>query len=333
VRHAGGIGGDDGREDFAERTASVTLTGSGALTNASVTVNSAPSWIITGQGYVGATPGLQIQGFGANFDFNLNNKNGSSVCAVVTGTQTFSCNTMSITTPLGASSGGTGINSLGTGVPAWLGTPSSANLRAAVTDETGTGLLYFQGGDIGTPSAGVATNLTGTAASLTAGNATKLATARAIGIGGSTGLTATGVNFDGTAAVNPALTGTLAVANGGAGLTAPIYGAFYLSSNQSHTSVSGAPVKVALDTAETNSGLTFDGVTNHRVTIGTAGRYLVAYQGYSIQGTAGDLIGAQVKKERHDRQCHCSCACGSGCDDSSLWRRIKGRQSRGFRLP
>jgi hypothetical protein len=61
---------------------------------------------------------------------------------------------------------------LGTGVLTFLGTPSSANLRAALSDETGTGLAYFQGGDLGTPSAGVMTNATGTAASLTAGHVT-----------------------------------------------------------------------------------------------------------------------------------------------------------------
>lgn len=49
---------------------------------------------------------------------------------------------------------------LGAGIATWAATPSSANLRSAITDETGTGALYFQGGDIGTPSAGVGTNLT-----------------------------------------------------------------------------------------------------------------------------------------------------------------------------
>lgn len=44
---------------------------------------------------------------------------------------------------LAASRGGTGLSSLGTGVATWLGTPSSANLQAAVTDETGTGALVF----------------------------------------------------------------------------------------------------------------------------------------------------------------------------------------------
>lgn len=37
----------------------------------------------------------------------------------------------------------TGVSGLGTGVATFLGTPSSANLLAAVTDETGTGALVF----------------------------------------------------------------------------------------------------------------------------------------------------------------------------------------------
>ncbi len=49
---------------------------------------------------------------------------------------------------------------------------TSAQLRTVLSDESGTGAAYFQGGDIGTPSAGVATNLTGTASGLTAGNVT-----------------------------------------------------------------------------------------------------------------------------------------------------------------
>lgn len=39
--------------------------------------------------------------------------------------------------------GGTGLSALGTGVATWLGTPSSANLAAALTDETGTGAAVF----------------------------------------------------------------------------------------------------------------------------------------------------------------------------------------------
>jgi hypothetical protein len=48
-----------------------------------------------------------------------------------------------VTGTLAVTNGGTGITSLGSGVATWLGTPSSANLAAAVTDETGSGSLVF----------------------------------------------------------------------------------------------------------------------------------------------------------------------------------------------
>lgn len=59
------------------------------------------------------------------------------------------------------------VSGLGTGVATFLATPSSANLAAAVTDETGSGALVFATSpalvtpDIGTPSAGTLTNCTG----------------------------------------------------------------------------------------------------------------------------------------------------------------------------
>jgi hypothetical protein len=51
--------------------------------------------------------------------------------------------TTAVTGTLPVANGGTGITSFGTGVATWLGTPSSANLAAAVTDETGSGALVF----------------------------------------------------------------------------------------------------------------------------------------------------------------------------------------------
>jgi hypothetical protein len=72
----------------------------------------------------------------------------------------------------------TGISGLGTGVATFLATPSSANLAAALTDETGTGAAVFATSPtlvtpaLGTPASGVMTNVTGTAAGLTAGNVT-----------------------------------------------------------------------------------------------------------------------------------------------------------------
>jgi hypothetical protein len=81
-------------------------------------------------------------------------------------------------TPLLPASGGTGISSLGTGVATFLGTPSSANLAAAVTDETGSGALVFANSptlvtpSLGTPSVLIGTNITGTATNFTASNVT-----------------------------------------------------------------------------------------------------------------------------------------------------------------
>ena len=59
------------------------------------------------------------------------------------------------------------ITGLGTGVATFLATPTSANLAAAVTDETGSGALVFATSPtlvtpaLGTPSSGVLTNATG----------------------------------------------------------------------------------------------------------------------------------------------------------------------------
>jgi hypothetical protein len=75
--------------------------------------------------------------------------------------------TLALGTPLLPASGGTGINSLGAGVATWLQTPSSTNLQAAVTDETGSGTLVFSNSptlvtpNLGVPSVVTLTNATG----------------------------------------------------------------------------------------------------------------------------------------------------------------------------
>lgn len=51
--------------------------------------------------------------------------------------------TTDVTGTLPVANGGTGTTALGSGVATFLGTPSSANLASAVTDETGTGVLVF----------------------------------------------------------------------------------------------------------------------------------------------------------------------------------------------
>ena len=66
--------------------------------------------------------------------------------------------TTGVTGTLPVANGGTGITSLGSGVATFLGTPSSANLAAALTDETGTGANVFANTPtLVTPDIGVAT--------------------------------------------------------------------------------------------------------------------------------------------------------------------------------
>jgi hypothetical protein len=68
--------------------------------------------------------------------------------------------TTDVSGTLPVANGGTGITSFGAGVATFLGTPSSANLAAAVTDETGTGALVFAT----SPTLGELVTVTGTAA-------------------------------------------------------------------------------------------------------------------------------------------------------------------------
>ena len=75
--------------------------------------------------------------------------------------------TSGVTGTLPVGNGGTGITSLGSNVATFLGTPSSANLRSALTDETGTGGAVFATSPtlvtpaLGTPASGTLTNCTG----------------------------------------------------------------------------------------------------------------------------------------------------------------------------
>jgi hypothetical protein len=90
---------------------------------------------------------------------------------------------------IAVANGGTGITSFGTGIATFLGTPSSANLAAAVTDETGTGALVFANTPtLVTPVIGAAT---GTSLSLSGALAATAITLDNTVVGSNTGTAGT----------------------------------------------------------------------------------------------------------------------------------------------
>ena len=109
-----------------------------------------------------------ISGTTAEFNTALTDDN----FATLAGTETLTNKTISgssntitnvslstgVTGTLPVANGGTGITSLGTGIATFLGTPSSANLAAALTDEAGSGTVAFTTSpSFTTPDIGVAT--------------------------------------------------------------------------------------------------------------------------------------------------------------------------------
>jgi hypothetical protein len=158
--------------------------------------------------------------------------------------------TTGVTGTLPVANGGTGITSLGTGVATFLGTPSSANLITAVTDETGTGSLVFgtsptiasptitgtgaiAGTFTGNITGNVTGNVTGSSGSTTgnAATATALATGRTISLTGD--VTGTTGSFDGTGnATMTAAIGTGVIVNADVNASAGItYGKLSLNSS------------------------------------------------------------------------------------------------------
>lgn len=142
-------------------TGLLTRTGSGTAATRTVTGTANEITATNGNGVAG-DPTLSLP---AALTFT-----GKTVTNGTFATPTINSATM-VTPALGTPASGTLTNTtgfptanlagLGTGVATFLATPSSANLRGALTDEVGTGAAYFVGGALGTPASATLTSATG----------------------------------------------------------------------------------------------------------------------------------------------------------------------------
>jgi hypothetical protein len=200
---------------------------------------------------------------------------------------------LTLTTPLAAASGGTGLTALGAGVATFLGTPSSANLRAAVTDETGSGALVFATSPtlvtpaLGTPSSAVLTNATGLPNAGLVNSALTI-NGNTVSLGGSTTVTATatnaltigtgltGTSYNGSSAVTVAIDSTVATLSGTQTLTNKTLTSPTLTSPTLTSPALGTPASGVM----TN-------VTGLPIVAGTTGTLSVARGGTGVTSSTG----------------------------------------------
>lgn len=213
---------------------------------------------------------------------NANGASGSVATATTTPTLTL--------TPTAGGTFASSANNLG-----FFAATTSAQLAGVISDETGTGPLVFSNNAtfvapaLGTPASGVATNLTGIAAGLTAGNVTTNAnlTGPITSSGNATSIaaqTGTGTTF--VTQASPTITGTLTastVTEGTTTITSTSANCFDVGPNGATNPV----IKTDCSTASQAVGLTITGAASG----GTVG--IVSGNALSLQSSGGSFVTVQ----------------------------------------
>ena len=183
-----------------------------------------------------------------------------------------------------------GLSGLGANVGTWLATPSSANLAAAVTDETGSGALVFATSpSLVTPSLGVATatsingnTFTSGSYTLTGGTSKTLTFNNSITLAGTDSTTWTGPSSNATLA---ALNLASQTVTGGANITSQSLstGSFTVDcgARPQQYITNGGPFTI---TAPSNDGNCMILVTNN----GSAGA--ITFSGFTVGSNTGDAL-------------------------------------------
>ena len=245
-----------------------------SLTNSSVTVNGT-SIALGASGTVTVPISTGVSGLGTGVATALAVNVGSAGAPLVNGgvLGTPSSGTLTNATGLPIS---TGVSGLGTGIATLLGTPSSANLAAAITDETGSGSLVF-----GT-SPSLTTPTIGGGGANFSGSVSGTTNVRASSAAGSTTITL------------PAVTGTVITTGDTGTVTSTIIANDTIVNADINSSAAIAVSKLA---ASTISGVTL-GSNLNALTIGT-GLSGTSYNGSSavtiaIDSTVATLTGTQT---------------------------------------